>query len=183
MELRSLTHGKCAFCESVLGVTSYLEIEHYVAKTVRPNLAFNWENLFPICRLCNNAKSDTDHAGALLKPDVDDPERKFWLNPDSGKLEPHPSVDPAELPRIELTIELCNLQRGPLCTKRIETMETAIHWLERLARAENADDLLQAEWDHMTAPTTEYKFVIRHVLETHGAPELAAVDRAKFEAR
>lgn len=182
-ELRSLTYGKCAFCESALGVTAYLEIEHYVAKTVDPDLAFDWENLFPICRLCNNAKSDADHGGALLKPDVDDAERKFWLNPDSGELEPHPSLDPSELPRVQMTIELCGLQRGPLCTMRIDTMNRTIRWLERLSgRNGQLDDHLRQEWDRMIDPATQYKFVIRHVLDTHGAPELAALDRTEFGA-
>ena len=49
------------YCESALEVTSYLEIEHYVAKTVTPELAFEWTNLLPACRLCNNAKGEQDH--------------------------------------------------------------------------------------------------------------------------
>src|ERR1700691_890118 len=53
VELRRLAHRKCAFCESKLELTSYLEIEHYWAKTARPERAFDWQNLFPVCRLCN----------------------------------------------------------------------------------------------------------------------------------
>jgi uncharacterized protein (TIGR02646 family) len=182
-ELRNLAYGKCAFCEGVLGVTTYLEIEHYIAKTVNPDLAFHWENLFPICRLCNNAKSDSDHAGSLLKPDVDDPEIVLWLNPDSGELQPKPFIDVAVGVRIERTIELCGLQRGPLCTMRIQTMQHTIRWLERIAaRSRKLDKPLREEWERMIEPTTPYKFVIRHVFETHGAPELAALDRAAFEA-
>jgi uncharacterized protein (TIGR02646 family) len=182
-ELRNLAHGKCAFCESVLEVTSYLEIEHYVAKTVSPDLAFDWDNLFPICRLCNNAKSDTDHAGVLLKPDVDNPESVLWLNPDSGELEPKAFIDAAVRLRIERTLELCGLQRGPLCTMRIQAMQHTIRWLERLAaRGGKLDKSLREEWERMIEPTTAYKFVIRHVFESHGAPELAAWDRARFEA-
>jgi len=181
-ELRNLAFGKCAFCESVLGVTAYLEIEHYVAKTVNTALAFQWENLFPICRLCNNAKSDIDHAGDLLKPDVDDPENLLWLNPDSGELQPKAALDGVVLSRIERTIELCDLQRGPLCTKRIETMSSTIRWLERLhAQSGQLDKHLRDEWDRMTHSAAEYKFVIRHVFEIKGQPALAAFDRLKFE--
>ncbi len=181
-ELRRLTFGKCAFCEGLLGVTAYLEIEHYVAKTLDPAIAFQWENLFPICRLCNSAKSNTDHAGALLRPDVEDPESMLWLNPDNGELQPKPFLDVTDRSRIEQTIELCGLQRGPLCTKRINTMSSAIRWVERLAaRNGQLDAHLREEWNHMKDPATEYKFVIRHVLEIKGQPALAAFDRLKFE--
>src|SRR5579862_5891024 len=80
-ELQRLTHGKCAFCESLLGVTSYLEVEHYTPKTVDPAHVFAWDNLFPVCRYCNGAKGDIDHNGMLLKPDVEDPQDLLWLNP------------------------------------------------------------------------------------------------------
>src|SRR3984885_10633093 len=69
-ELRKLAFGKCAFCESLLDVTAYLAIEHFVAKTVLPERAFKWNNLFPICGRCNSAKGSADHAGMLLKPDA-----------------------------------------------------------------------------------------------------------------
>jgi len=57
LELRRMAHRKCAFCEGKLELTAYLEIEHYWPKTLRPEQAFNWSNLFPICRICNNAKA------------------------------------------------------------------------------------------------------------------------------
>jgi uncharacterized protein (TIGR02646 family) len=176
-----LAHEKCAFCESLLGVTSYLEIEHYTAKTVRPEHAFEWENLFPVCRLCNNAKGAIDHAGMLLKPDAEDPENLLWLNPDSGKLEASKAVDRANSQRVERSIELCDLQRGALCTKRIDTMMRAIHWLERVSeRGGELDARLRREWEHLKNPATEYKFVIRHVFQTRGEPRLAAADRTIF---
>lgn len=178
-ELRSLAYGKCAFCEGVLGVTTYLEIEHYTAKTVDPSLAFHWENLFPICRLCNNAKSDVDHAGDLLRPDVDDPESLLWLNPDNGELQPRASLDAGQLRRIKRTIDLCDLQRGPLCTKRIEMMEATKNWLERVARS-GLDDLLRKEWSRLTDPRTEHKFAIRYTFEIRGQTALAAIDRVRF---
>ena len=180
-ELQKLAFGKCAFCESLLGVTTYLEAEHYVAKTVRPELAFEWTNLLPVCRLCNSAKRDDDHAGLLIKPDVDDPEGLLWLHPDTGRLEARARLDAVAGRRVERTLELCDLQRGPLCARRIETMESAIHWLERMSRLEagvGRPDL--EEWNRLSDPRTEYKFVIRHVLETRGEPRMAAKDRDAF---
>src|ERR1035438_2563495 len=88
--LRELARGKCVFCESALEVTTYMEIEHYVAKTVNSDLAFEWTNLLPACRLCNNAKGEQDHKGALLKPDDEDPEPYFWIHPVLASSNPTP---------------------------------------------------------------------------------------------
>jgi len=180
-ELQRLAFGKCAFCESLLGVTTYLEAEHYVAKSLRPEQAFEWKNLFPVCRLCNGAKRDIDHAGLLIKPDIDDPESMLWLHPDSGKLEPRSGLDDAIRHSVERTLELCDLQRGSLCTKRIETMRFTIRWLQRFLGQQGGHDAgLMDEWFHLIDPRTEYKFVIRHVFEIRGQHQLAAKDRLGF---
>lgn len=180
-ELQKLAFGKCAFCESLLGVTTYLEAEHYVAKSLHPEQAFEWKNLFPVCRLCNGAKRDIDHNGMLIKPDADDPESMLWLHPDTGKLEARLGLDDAIRQCVERTLELCDLQRGSLCTRRIETMQFTIRWLERFSGQQGGHDShLMDEWFHLIDPRTEYKFVIRHVFETRGAPQLAAKDRSGF---
>jgi hypothetical protein len=113
-EMRKLARGKCAFCESLLEVTSFLEIEHYTAKTVHPERAFEWENLFPICRVCNGSKG-----------------------------EPNAGLDALTRDRVERTCNICKLQRGPLCTKRIEAMNRTIHWLERMAEKGSLDRKLK----------------------------------------
>ena len=146
-----MAHRKCAFCESRLELTAYLEIEHYWPKTVRPEQAFDWQNLLPICRICNNAKSDFDHEGMLIKPDVEDPERLLWLNPDTGKLEVSAAASATDRVRVERTFELCQLQRGTLCDERIGAMEAAIHWLERVADRQGILDVrLRKEWVGLT---------------------------------
>src|SRR5262249_46555262 len=88
-----LAHGKWVYCESALEVTTEMAIDHYIAKTVNAALAFEWTNLLPACRKCNGAKAEMDHGGAVFKPDSEDPEPFFWIHPDTGKLEPHPSLD------------------------------------------------------------------------------------------
>jgi uncharacterized protein (TIGR02646 family) len=180
-ELRALSYGKCAFCESILDLATYLEIEHYIAKTVDASLAFQWDNLFPICRLCNNHKSDADHGGVLIKPDVEDPENKFWLNTVTGELDVHPSLDAHEASRANRTAQLCGLQRGPLCSERIRTMKDTIRWVKRFnERGRQLDQLLREEWINMTDPATPYKFVIRWTLVDQGQPQLAGLDRTEF---
>jgi uncharacterized protein (TIGR02646 family) len=167
-----LTESACN-CEGALGVTAYLEVDHYVAKTVTLELAFEWTNLLPACRICNNAKGGRDHNGALLKTDAEDPEPYFWIHPDTGELEPHPKLDEAQARRANETIRLCNLQRPALCTKRVEMMMRVLRWLS------SAD---ATTWEELLSPSLEHKFVLRHVLETRNKHELAELDRARFRS-
>jgi uncharacterized protein (TIGR02646 family) len=180
-ELRKLTHGKCVYCESMLGVTTHREIEHHVAKTVNPLKAFEWTNLLPACRLCNLKKLDQDHGGDLLKPDDEDPEPYFWLHPDTGKLEPHPGLSASEQRRAQRTIDLCDLQRGPLNAQRQEMKENADLLLQLLAEGKRSLQTMQKAWKALSDPKRQYKFVLRHVLTTKGQPALAAEDRHVFE--
>jgi uncharacterized protein (TIGR02646 family) len=181
LALRELAHGKCAYCESALGVTVDLEVDHYVAKTVDPALAFEWTNLLPSCRLCNRPKLNHDHASSLLKPDIEDPEPFFWIHPDTGKLEPHPSLDAAATRRAEQTIQLCDLQRPALCTRRTDMMGRVNRWLLQVA-AHGLNPVLREDWESMSHPGREYKFVLRHTLQLHGQPQLAEFDRQRFQA-
>jgi uncharacterized protein (TIGR02646 family) len=181
--LLRLAHGKCAFCEGTLGSQGYLQIEHYVAKTVDPSLTFEWTNLLPACAPCNGAKGHQDHRNLLLKSDDEDPEPYFWINPDNGELEPHPSLDDDGKARALTTIQLCKLQRGQLCEKRHRMAMHVGHWLNRASVCgENLTGDLAKELDWLLRPATEYKLAIRHVLELRGAGKLAQEDRQRFEA-
>jgi uncharacterized protein (TIGR02646 family) len=182
MALRELAHGKCVFCESALEVTTYLEIEHYVAKMVTPALAFEWTNLLPACRLCNNAKGEQDHKGALLKPDQEDPEPYFWIHPDTGKLEPHPSLHADQTYRVNETIRLCDLQRPALCEKRLRMLERVGRWLDHVSTANRLSDPLRGEWEDLCDPRMEHKLVLRHLLELRGQRTLAEYDRERFRS-
>lgn len=180
--LYGLAHGKCVFCESPLEVSGDLEVEHYRAKSLAPDLAFEWTNLLPSCRLCNRSKGNLDHGNALLKPDIEDPEPFFWIHPDTGRLEPHPRLDAAQAHRAIRTIELCDLQRPGLCTRRAEMLSRVGRWLELLTSAVGGSDPVVQEWEFLSDPTTEYKFVVRHVLKLHGQDSLWTRDKSRFEA-
>jgi uncharacterized protein (TIGR02646 family) len=178
--LSGLAHSKCVYCESALGVTVDLEVDHYVAKTVAPRLAFNWTNLLPSCRRCNRPKLNHDHANVLLQPDVEDPEPFFWIHPDTGRLEPHPTLDDQGMHRATETIRLCDLQRAALCTQRLEMFGRVNRWLKQVSNRTRLGRPLLEEWESLTNPVTEYKFVLRHALELHGQLQLAELDRQRF---
>ena len=139
------------------------------------------DNLLPSCSICNDSKGEEAHAGALIKPDAEDPEPFFWLQPDTGKLEPHPALDDAARRRAEETIRLCNLQRPALCTQRALYLQRVARWLYRLAN-EPPCILLIEEKNEFFGPRSQYKFVLRHQLALSRQPTLAELDRHKFEA-
>lgn len=67
-ELRKLYHNKCAYCESPIvphdnhndtpEIRARFTAEHYRPKTYYYWLAYEWSNLLPLCKVCNNDKGD-----------------------------------------------------------------------------------------------------------------------------
>ena len=181
--LLTFCYGKCAFCEGTLNLTSFVEIEHYHAKTVQPELVFDWHNLFPACGICNRRKADINHQGRLLKPDKEDPELLLWLNAGTGELQPHPTLDVDQQRRVQETIDVYNLQRGKLCSARIEMMNFVNRWLTRMAGLTEVSKECRQEWLYMSDPRTPWKFVIRHILTLAGSGHLAEIDRQSYLRR
>ncbi len=182
-ELQKFSFGKCAFCEGCPDETGFSEIEHYHAKSLYRHLAFEWTNLLFSCRRCNHSKSGHDHQGALIKPDEEDPEELFWLNLDSGKLEPQDGLDPQQRKRVEDSIEICDLNRGESCSARLRVWKMAKQTLNRLG-LEAADPPAEALDDmrELLKPPQLYKFAVRFALAREGRHELLQKDKADFEA-
>jgi uncharacterized protein (TIGR02646 family) len=177
--LAKMSHGKCAYCEYRCGRGSGLEIEHYVARHEDPDRAFEWTNLLPACRLCNNAKQNQVHGGLLLKPDEEDPEPFFLLQSATGMLTPNPELRADQQERAAATIKLCDLNRAGLREVRLEERDFVVRLIGRLARME-PESLKDLE--DCLKPGKAYKFVLRHTLELHGAHQLAQADRDRFQA-
>ena len=169
------SHGKCVYCESVLGTSARPEIEHYHAKTVEQELAFEWGNFFLACGYCNNTKRHQPHDGALLKPDVDDGETHLWFNPDTGELEPSPGSDSA---RFEATRRLCDLNRHALRRARIKQFHLAVAILEAIRQRDSLPRKLRSVFLGLLARAAEYKLAIRSALP----PRLAGIDRRMYHA-
>ncbi len=69
--LFAMSHNKCFYCETVLkGQNS--EIDHYIEVSEDKNLAFEWNNLYLSCSLCNKKLSNkTISASTALNPCLD----------------------------------------------------------------------------------------------------------------
>jgi hypothetical protein len=156
-------------------------VEHYVAKSIRTDLAFDWTNLLPACRLRNGSKGEEDHRGALLKPDAENPEPFFWIHPDTGRLAPHPRQDAVGQQRALDTIRICGLNRPKLCDERAEMLSRVGRWVV-LTMDNGLSEPLKEEWQYLSRPTTPYKLAVRHALRLKEQHELSAQDKANFEA-
>jgi hypothetical protein len=56
-ELMLLSNRKCCYCECKLGIEDkYMEVEHFLLKSVFPDEVVKWSNLLPSCRRCNGEK-------------------------------------------------------------------------------------------------------------------------------
>lgn len=73
--------SKCAFCECLPTEGGNIEVEHFKPKSIYPEKTFDWENLLPSCRKCNNNKLDHDTGlEPLINPYINDPEVLYTYN-------------------------------------------------------------------------------------------------------
>lgn len=176
INLELMTHGKCAFCESQLDVASYLQIEHYHAKNHYPNRAFEWDNLFPICSVCNVTKGAENHQGEIIKPDNEDPESFLQIDLENGHVEPQESLSLTSAIRAEKTISSYGLNRPQLVEVRRKLLLTLLFCLDK-ASHEPADLIKQQLEPLFLSLNAQYKLVIRQQLEDKGWGALSEADR------
>jgi len=56
--IKAMSHKKCAYCESAIELSSYIELDHFFPQSLFPSSAYSWKNLLPCCSRCNKAKSN-----------------------------------------------------------------------------------------------------------------------------
>lgn len=81
--LLAMSHGKCAYCETIIEEESkYLEVEHFRDKSDFPELVVEWSNLLPACKRCNGKKHahNIETEGMIIDPTVDTPREHLYLN-------------------------------------------------------------------------------------------------------
>ncbi len=119
-KLKEMSNYHCAFCDDLLFPKSgeIGEIEHFKPKTAYKELAFEWTNLYPICRRCNGTKNDK-FDDLLLRPDSEDYKYSDWfcLDLSSFKLKPFKLANP-NWKRAEKTIELYGLNKDDKIKRR-----------------------------------------------------------------
>lgn len=161
--LIQMTKNRCPFCDFFPLVdrahfTEPFQIEHFFPKELDGDywlLAYQWENLFPICQKCNNEKGNKS-VKEVVKPDLPtyDFDSYFDLN-SNGNLETH-RRKPSEVQRMaDATIKAYNLNRGELKENRRKL----------LRRFELLYENLRGElFDIYPLEETPYQFFIKRFL-------------------
>lgn len=141
--LESSSNGKCAFCECKPGDSGNVEVEHFNPKSIYHKFIFDWDNLLPICRKCNDSKSNHDTVvDPIVNPYNDDPALFFYFRDISIK--PRLGNNYAVAKR---TIEVCGLETIRLFKPRAELLVTIRSFMtdldEAVSRVESADTELK----------------------------------------
>ncbi len=117
-KLFASSHQKCAFCEAKPAESGNIEVEHFRPKSLYPELAFEWSNFLPVCRKCNDSKSNHDTGKEpIVDPSSDDPELIFTYN----FINIVPKDDKNEI--ADRTIEICDLNSERLYEARAKLLK------------------------------------------------------------
>lgn len=154
--IASMSHRKCAYCETPINAERSAAVEHFRPKSLFPSLVYDWVNYFLGCGGCNGAKSDRWPAGGIcyVRPDESDPETLFLFRED-GRMEAVDAGGPADF-----TIKDLDLNREWLVRPRARAIQNSLEEL--------TDVLDQAE-----VPEDAKLWLVRRAFERLQNPELA----------
>ena len=117
--LRNECKGKCMYCESMIAHVSYEHIEHIrpKARTLFPELTYEWTNLGLACPVCNMNKGDEfDIHLQIINPYVENP--SDYILAIGNFIYSRPANPKGELTKIQL-----KLNRPELLERRQERLE------------------------------------------------------------
>ena len=164
-ELRQLYHGKCAYCESPLLVSSWDQLDHFrpknevldehkrpicINRAGKPHpgyywLAYEWTNLLPSCAVCNQRKGAIfpvlPRSAHAKQAGQESGEKPIFLHPAKDDPADHFEYMPttgwikSKSPRGEVCIRLLDLNRGPLVDERRAAYRACINLLTDLLDA------------------------------------------------
>ncbi len=122
--LQKFTQNHCSFCDDFPFTMSRETIEHFRPKSLFPNLAYTWENLFLCCDTCQSAKLE-DFDEKLLKPDEKDYrfEDYFQCNYKTGELEANETQSPENQEKAKITIKIYELNQEDRCKNRLRFLK------------------------------------------------------------
>ncbi len=196
--LDKLFHSKCAFCEVVMTSTGLSDVGHFRPYKGTSNLygeffpehywwlAYEWENLYPICSRCSRAKRNifpvagsygevgTPYAELIQQeePMIIDPCRdkpgQFFVYNESGEIAPNEGqhslkkLSQKDYERAVNTIEVFKLHRKDLSQARREKYRQFRRTWE--AVQERKDEASQQQLIAMTEDNAEYSALCKQFL-------------------
>jgi uncharacterized protein (TIGR02646 family) len=150
--IAGLSFGKCCYSEIRLGEEGkYMEIDHFLPKSLYPGKVLEWGNLLPACNLCNRTKGDHDTGlDPLVNPFTDNPRSYFYIKngvyyargkSEKGKKTIHKlGLNTAHLatPRMliseKISVRLCELKQDMVATCDEEKLREYKERFKRLLR-------------------------------------------------
>ena len=193
--LSRLFLNKCAYCESMVGISSPIEVDFFRPKgftlgsdgKTRADgywwLVYEWSNLYSACPMCNRLKggrfpiegapaapfADKDALAEerplLLDPCLDDPEQHLAFS-ENGSIG-------SLTHRGTITIQTLGLNREPLCQARARAIEHAKNIFESVRHKAKTRD---GEFERLLNPKREYTAAIRQCfaswMKEHGLAAL-----------
>lgn len=157
-KLTKMFGGKCAYCESILGVVDYGHIEHYKPKTKYPKLTFAWRNLLLSCAKCNDSghkgqKFPTARVGGpIVDPTLDDPTNHFRFDYDASTRQ---AVIVPTTSRGSTSVSLLDLN-GPTRKELVRERSKFIRGLLLAKQYEHADPEAAAILAEARSPESQY---------------------------
>lgn len=123
------SNNKCAFCESKPGESGNIEVEHFFPKSIYPEKTFEWENLLPSCRKCNEAKG-THNTGTdpILNPYTTNPSDSLFYD----FIEIKAVRESPQYLVAERTIEVCDLNATRLVGARADILMNITGYVNQL---------------------------------------------------
>jgi HNH endonuclease len=162
--LREETQVKCAYCEAFLADVSYPHVEHIIPKSVRPDLAHQWENLTAACGPCNGYKDNFyDLSAGLLDPYRDHLETHLEFHGDY--------IDwVLGSARGEITVAKLRLNRFDLVQSRLMRIGAVRSMLERWHEATGVRKEVLAEGIRLDCSLGEFTAAVRAFLSSKQFP-------------
>ena len=124
-EFNRMQHNNCAYCEAALDARSH--IEHFAKREARPDLTFEWTNLFGSCSrqdCCGHFK-DSQHSNYssyrlqdLIKPDDENPWDYLVFGSD-GRVSVRDGISSTARKKGQTTIDVLNLNAPHHIPERI----------------------------------------------------------------
>lgn len=162
-----MSHGKCFYCERRLADDEG-EVDHRVAVSARPDMAFEWSNLYLSCRQCNKWKAGADPSPALDPCDAShDPAEHLTF--EEERIEPQRSS-----PRGQATISMHRLDRQELDLARsgaLRSLELAVRKVLLAQRDSGRTEMTPEEHDLLRQYAGEsrpFSLMMRVALERLG---------------
>jgi len=196
--LRVVCHDKCAYCESLVGVTSHGDIEHYRPKTTVADskghpgywwLASDWNNLLLVCQFCNRqSRGDLDNKigkGSrfplenenfrAFAPGEENHEAPLILNPFIDDPLDHLIYDSdgtlhGTTERGRVTITILALNRKHIISQRLERKRLFDHILNsvKIDKSGKFDPDDIRKLQELAAPDKAYAGFMRHLISEAG---------------